>query len=896
MAERSGYEILVLFALVICGTWGVHHYQFKVLPEALSPEDAGDTGFSEEAALAHNKALSSLGPHPLPSAVLDSALQYVLNAATTIKEEAYEDVNVEVECFHANTGVNTLSGGSYYGKTLVYSDMKHVLIRISSKSAASKLRSGEEDNAILVSAHVDTVFAAEGAGDDSSNVAVMLELARGLSKQANDFKNSVIFFFNTGEEEGLNGAHSFVTQHPWINTVRVAVDLEAMGIGGKSGIFQAGPDPWAVKNFAKVAKRPSAQIVSQDLFASGVIKSSTDFQVYKEVAGLSGLDFAFTDQTAVYHTKNDKHELLKPGSLQHLGDNMLPFLLHVATSTDFPTGKNNLSQGNSEEIVDTVVYFDILGKFMVVYPQSLADMINTSVIALALFVWSSVLKMGGLSSLVSLALSVLSILLMWICSLGLSVLVAYVLPSISASPVPFIASPWLVIGLFAAPALLGAFVGQHVVYLVLHKFLSYTFSETKGFLPLSFRGDEEDVAVLESEKWMFKAGMLQWLLVLAVGNHLNVGSSYFALFWMVSPAVAYFLFEVLAESPKPLNPLTAAIGLAAPLVVSSGVFVTLVNTLIGNLVRFVSNPGAQADWIATAIVAALIAALVCLTMVYVLPYIHNSGAKYKFIATTCIVFLVSLGMVVENMVPTFIDDTARAVNIVQVVNTTGEGMVTHISLFSTTPGGLEVEAEKLGGGLVCGREKAFDFVTFTAYYSCWSAEHGWSNNAQIPALRVASDSHGNGDDISTLVNINTEHSTRWCLSINTNEIQDFQLHDESGELVSRGDKNSVNGWHLMQFAGGKNSPTKFDLTLHWHKNSSGKRIVKGSEGGEVLLKLRADVNATTPELDKILEKMPSWISQYGKSTSPYTFAYFDTMYVADSSLTMGTSVSVASDE
>nr|GMD35325.1 endoplasmic reticulum metallopeptidase 1 isoform X1 [Ipomoea batatas]GMD37040.1 endoplasmic reticulum metallopeptidase 1 isoform X1 [Ipomoea batatas]GME21127.1 endoplasmic reticulum metallopeptidase 1 isoform X1 [Ipomoea batatas] len=893
MAERSGYEILVLFAFVICGTWGVYHYQFKVLPEALSPEDAGVTGFSEEAAMAHDKALSSLGPHPLGSAVLDTALQYVLKAAKTIEEEAYGDVNVEVQCFHANTGVNTLSGGSYYGKTLVYSDMKHVLIRISSKSAATKLRSGEEDNAILVSAHVDTVFAAEGAGDDSSNVAVMLELARGLSKQASGFKNSVIFLFNTGEEEGLDGSHSFVTQHPWINTVRVAVNLEAMGIGGKSGIFQAGPDPWAIQNFAKVAKRPSGQIVSQDLFGSGVIKSTTDFQVYKEIAGLSGMDFAFTDHTAVYHTKNDKHALLKPGSLQHLGENMLPFLLHVATSPDFPTGKNTLSQGDSEEEVDTVVYFDILGRFMVVYPQSLADMINTSVIALALFLWSALLNQGGLSSLVSMALSVLSIVLMWICSLGLSILVAYVLPSISESPVPFIASPWLVIGLFAAPALLGAFIGQHVVYLVLHKFLSYTFSETKGFLPLSLGGDEEDVAVLDSEKWMFKAGMLQWLLVLAVGNYLNVGASYFALFWMISPAVAYFLFEVLAESTKPLNPLTAAIGLTVPLVVSSGVFVQLVNTLIGNLVRFVSNPGEQADWISTAIVAALIAAIVCLTMVYVLPYIHNSGAKYQFITTTCIVFLVSLGVVVENMVPTFIEDTARAVNIVQVVNKTGNGTVSHISMFSTTPGGLDVEAELLGGGLVCGREKAFDFVSFTAYYSCWTAEVGW-NNAQIPALRFGGDSEENGDR-ATLVHITTEDATRWCLGINTNEIQDFQLKDESGELISRGEKNGVDGWHIMRFAGGKNSPTKFDLTLHWHKNSSGKRVVEGSEGEEVLVKLRADVNATTPELDKILEKMPSWLSQYGKSASPFTLAYFDTLYVADPSLTMGSSISVASE-
>lgn len=40
----------------------------------------------------------------------------------------------------------------------------------------------------------------------------MLELARGTSQWAHKFKHAVIFLFNTGEEEGLNGAHSFITQ------------------------------------------------------------------------------------------------------------------------------------------------------------------------------------------------------------------------------------------------------------------------------------------------------------------------------------------------------------------------------------------------------------------------------------------------------------------------------------------------------------------------------------------------------------------------------------------------------------------------------------------------------------------------------------------------------------
>ena len=57
-----------------------------------------------------------------------------------------------------------------------------------------------------------TFVCREGAGDCSSCVAVMLELARGISQWAHGFKHAVIFLFNTGEEEGLNGAHSFITQ------------------------------------------------------------------------------------------------------------------------------------------------------------------------------------------------------------------------------------------------------------------------------------------------------------------------------------------------------------------------------------------------------------------------------------------------------------------------------------------------------------------------------------------------------------------------------------------------------------------------------------------------------------------------------------------------------------
>ena len=56
--------------------------------------------------------------------------------------------------------------------------------------------------------------------------------------------------------------------------------------------------------------------------------------------------------------QNDKVELINPGSLQHLGENMLAFLLRVASSPALPNDKNSGAEGNIE--YDSVIYFDIL--------------------------------------------------------------------------------------------------------------------------------------------------------------------------------------------------------------------------------------------------------------------------------------------------------------------------------------------------------------------------------------------------------------------------------------------------------------------------------------------------------------------------------------------------------
>lgn len=171
---------------------------------------------------------------------------------------------------------------------------------------------------------------------------------------------------------------------------------------------------------------------------------------------------------------------------------------------------------------------------MVVYRQKFANLLHNSVIMQSLLIWGTSLVMGGSPAAASLALSFLSVVLMWVFSLSFSFLVAFLLPLISSSPVPYVSSPWLVVGLFAAPAFLGALTGQHLGFLLLKKYLLGVHSRNKKLPPAI----QVDIVKLEAERWLYKAGSFQWLILLILGSLYKIGSSYLALVWLVAPAFA----------------------------------------------------------------------------------------------------------------------------------------------------------------------------------------------------------------------------------------------------------------------------------------------------------------------------------------------------------------------
>lgn len=889
---KAALNWAALLFVLINSSWLVYHFQYERLPRPLTPDQAGKRGFSEIRAIGHVKALTTLGPHPVGSDALDQAVKYVLSEAQKIEAMAHWDIEVEIDYFHSKPGSNRLREGLFKGRTMIYGNLKHVVIRITPKYSSEA-----ENNAILVSSHIDTVFSSGGAGDCSSCVAVMLELARGLSHWAHGFKHAVIFLFNTGEEEGLDGAHSFITQHPWNSSIQVVVDLEAMGVGGKSSLFQGGPEPWIVEAFARVAKHPSAQITSQDIFQSGMIKSATDFQVYKEVAGLSGLDFAYMDYTAVYHTENDKLELLLPGSLQHLGDNMLALLLEVLTSPHLQNQKTNKIEKGSEQF--QVVYFDVLGKYMIVYSQKFANTLYVSVILQSLLIWTASLVQGGVRAVMSLSLACLSILMTWTLSLSFSALIAFLLPHLCSSPFPYIARPWLLVGLFGAPALLGALFGHHLGYVTLQKYLlqlekkKHELSSNEGISKYQL-----DSIKWEAQRWLFKGGLVQWLLMLMLGIRVKAGSSFIAFIWLVSPAVAYGLAEATLSplrQPRELKSSSLILGLIPPVVLTAGVFIRGVEIIVGTIIRFDRNPGGSPEWFGSVIIAVLVTTGVCLLLVYLLPYAHSSGGLKWIIMGTCVFFLLTLGAVMFKFVSPFTTDIGRPVNVVHVVEATSNKgnhsqFKSYISLSSVTPGKLTEEIKHLKDeNFICGKGNPVDFVTYSVEYGCVSLDgtgDGWSER-DFPVIQVESDNIIEGKR-QTILSVDMKVSNRWVMAINDMEIKGFKLEmttaqkDTRETLVPGDDIVGVHGWHIVQFASNMDGPTYFFLTLFWHQNSTSPLSRTGAHKNrenDLLIKLRTDMKTITPRVTQILEKLPNWCVSFGKSTSTYMLSYLSSFSI-----------------
>lgn len=161
-------------------------------------------------------------------------------------------------------------------------------------------------------------------------------------------------------------------------------------------LFQAGPNhPWILETYSEEVPYPYASSMAQEIFQSGIIPGDTDYRIFRDFGNLSGillnillncfyysllilgLDFAWSANGYVYHTRFDTIDQIPLGTLQRTGDNILALTRGMAQG-------HQLSNIESHR-AGNLVYFDFLGAFVVRWPMLIADLINLSSVILSFY-------------------------------------------------------------------------------------------------------------------------------------------------------------------------------------------------------------------------------------------------------------------------------------------------------------------------------------------------------------------------------------------------------------------------------------------------------------------------------------------------------------------------------
>ena len=272
----------------------------------------------------------SRNPHPLGS------LEHERVGARVVQELVALGLNPTVQ---KATAVSAEPGNTLHAATV--------------RNIVAELKGVENERAVLLVAHYDTVPNSPGASDDGYGVATLLETLRAL-KSGPPLKNDVVALFTDGEEVGSLGARAFVDERPYAGDVGVVLNFESRGSKGPVIMFETSPrNSWLIGEFAKAAPHPHANSLASTLYE--LLPNDTDLTVFKE-AKLPGLNFANIDGFMRYHTRADNLEDIEERSLQHQGSYALALTQHFA----------NASFANPRS--DDAVYFDLLGVAFVHYP------------------------------------------------------------------------------------------------------------------------------------------------------------------------------------------------------------------------------------------------------------------------------------------------------------------------------------------------------------------------------------------------------------------------------------------------------------------------------------------------------------------------------------------------
>ncbi|KAK4533471.1 hypothetical protein CCYA_CCYA17G4353 [Cyanidiococcus yangmingshanensis] len=291
--------------------------------------------------------------------------------------------------------------------TNTYTNISNIMLRldplVGNLSAERNETSTGCPDAIVVNSHFDTAPGSPGASDALTPIGVMLELVRlVVYRSAQHYatygtswlRAPLIFLFNGAEEAVLLGSHAFVANHPAINQTAMLVNLESAGAGiGPELLFRYDTrSPWLIRLYADTAPFPHTGCYVQDIFERNLIPAETDFRMFTETAGVTGVDLAFHMHGYTYHTRYDKPSRVDVRSIQHMGENVWALLQAALRerASEIRSAACELRQHRDavRERVEPLVFFDLLSWKVVHFGHWIASRVYVLIAALlALLVW-----------------------------------------------------------------------------------------------------------------------------------------------------------------------------------------------------------------------------------------------------------------------------------------------------------------------------------------------------------------------------------------------------------------------------------------------------------------------------------------------------------------------------
>ncbi|MBU1049410.1 M28 family peptidase [Candidatus Bipolaricaulota bacterium] len=290
-----------------------------------APGEARDEDFSVERAFEHIEVLAQT-PRPMGSPGNANGRDII------VQELSEQGLSPQLQSIRVR---------NYYSRAGELIDVVNVMVRIPGTNPTG---------AVLLMGHHDTVPETLGANDNTSAVAILLDVARALVTGA-PLRNDVILLFTDGEEPAPRyGSTAFVTEHPWAADIRFVINLEALGSTGTAMLVEMnGSTRWISTLHAQSVPHPAAYSFVTAL-TELIGGSNTDFATFRDL-GVPGIEVAYMIGSPIYHTMSDTPDIVSKRSLYQHGTNALALVRSVG-NLDL-----GVDHGDAEGIFFTVARF-----------------------------------------------------------------------------------------------------------------------------------------------------------------------------------------------------------------------------------------------------------------------------------------------------------------------------------------------------------------------------------------------------------------------------------------------------------------------------------------------------------------------------------------------------------